>query len=131
MEYRFCPNMIVIDTPGMLHPPKVTHCLLSYLSIVLPSFHTRSFLLLFLFLLSFSFLLPFLFLACLLSLHSVPSNSSLLSHHYTHHLLTSSLPPHPHTLSHFFTTPGPPIDPSATGFSPGVQGSGVPCTEQN
>jgi hypothetical protein len=28
MEYRFCPNMIVIDTPGMLHPPKVTHCLL-------------------------------------------------------------------------------------------------------
>lgn len=22
MEYRFCPNMIVIDTPGMLHPPK-------------------------------------------------------------------------------------------------------------
>ena len=24
MEYRFCPNMIVIDTPGMLHPPKVS-----------------------------------------------------------------------------------------------------------
>ena len=23
MEYRYCPNMIVIDTPGMLHPPKV------------------------------------------------------------------------------------------------------------
>ena len=22
MEYRYCPNMIVIDTPGMLHPPK-------------------------------------------------------------------------------------------------------------
>jgi GTPase SAR1 family protein len=22
MEYRFCPNMIVIDTPGMLHSPK-------------------------------------------------------------------------------------------------------------
>ena len=22
MEYRFCPNMIVIDTPGMLHAPK-------------------------------------------------------------------------------------------------------------
>jgi hypothetical protein len=25
MEYRFCPNMIVIDTPGMLHPPKGRH----------------------------------------------------------------------------------------------------------
>lgn len=24
MEYRFCPNMIVIDTPGMLHAPKGT-----------------------------------------------------------------------------------------------------------
>ena len=22
MEYKYCPNMIVIDTPGMLHPPK-------------------------------------------------------------------------------------------------------------
>ena len=22
MEYRYCPNMIVIDTPGMIHPPK-------------------------------------------------------------------------------------------------------------
>lgn len=22
MEYKFCPNMILIDTPGMLHPPK-------------------------------------------------------------------------------------------------------------
>ena len=26
MEYRYCPNMIVIDTPGMLHPPKVRTC---------------------------------------------------------------------------------------------------------
>ena len=25
MEYRFCPNMIVIDTPGMLHAPKGKH----------------------------------------------------------------------------------------------------------
>ena len=25
MEYRYCPNMIVIDTPGMLHPPKGRH----------------------------------------------------------------------------------------------------------
>ena len=36
MEYRYCPNMIVIDTPGMLHPPKVnatlytTHWLLTF-----------------------------------------------------------------------------------------------------
>jgi hypothetical protein len=22
MEYKYCPNMIVIDTPGMIHPPK-------------------------------------------------------------------------------------------------------------
>jgi hypothetical protein len=22
MEYKYCPNMIVIDTPGMLHAPK-------------------------------------------------------------------------------------------------------------
>ena len=22
MEYRYCPNMILIDTPGMIHPPK-------------------------------------------------------------------------------------------------------------
>ncbi len=22
MEYRYCPNMIVIDTPGLIHPPK-------------------------------------------------------------------------------------------------------------
>jgi predicted transcriptional regulator with HTH domain len=21
MEYKYCPNMIVIDTPGMLHAP--------------------------------------------------------------------------------------------------------------
>jgi hypothetical protein len=25
MEYKYCPNMIVIDTPGMLHPPKGKH----------------------------------------------------------------------------------------------------------
>ena len=25
MEYRYCPNMIVIDTPGMIHPPKGKH----------------------------------------------------------------------------------------------------------
>ena len=24
VEYKYCPNMIVIDTPGMLHPPKGT-----------------------------------------------------------------------------------------------------------
>lgn len=31
MEYRYCPNMIVIDTPGMLHPPKVrTHLIVPY-----------------------------------------------------------------------------------------------------
>lgn len=22
MEYRFCPNMILIDTPGLLHAPR-------------------------------------------------------------------------------------------------------------
>ena len=25
MEYRYCPDMIVVDTPGMLHPPKGRH----------------------------------------------------------------------------------------------------------
>ena len=25
MEYKYCPNMIVIDTPGMIHPPKGKH----------------------------------------------------------------------------------------------------------
>lgn len=25
MEYKYCPNMIVIDTPGMIHPPKGRH----------------------------------------------------------------------------------------------------------
>jgi GTPase Era involved in 16S rRNA processing len=25
MEYRYCPNMILIDTPGMIHAPKGKH----------------------------------------------------------------------------------------------------------
>ncbi len=25
VEYRYCPNMIIIDTPGMLHAPKGTN----------------------------------------------------------------------------------------------------------
>ena len=87
MEYRFCPNMIVIDTPGMLHPPKVTHCLL------LSAYS-------FFFFLSFSFHTPIIFLEAIFHLPSVPyvilSTSSLLSHHYT----PSTSPPHPHPLSY-------------------------------